>query len=90
MVIRSYQCWKWMVRTFVNRRVDADYDCDDVKTEMLDILGEQGFSEADTVGMMTAVKTTDAVIKEYDRRFRSSRHYGYGRSRKCSGRIKST
>ncbi|MGB3101444.1 MAG: adenosylcobinamide amidohydrolase, partial [Psychrobacillus psychrotolerans] len=24
-----------------------------------------GFSEADTVGMMTAVRTTDAVIKEY-------------------------
>ena len=53
-------------KNFVNRRVDASYACDNVQEEMLEYLGDNGFSEADTVGMMTAVKTTDAVIKEYD------------------------
>ncbi|TQR21127.1 adenosylcobinamide amidohydrolase [Psychrobacillus vulpis] len=52
-------------RTFVNRRVDANYACDNVHEEMLEFLVNRGFSEADTVGMMTAVNTTDAVIKEY-------------------------
>ena len=52
-------------KTFVNRRVDANYLCDNVQQEMLSYLANKGFSEADTVGMMTAVNTTDAVIKEY-------------------------
>ncbi|MER2261354.1 MAG: heme ABC transporter ATP-binding protein [Psychrobacillus sp.] len=52
-------------RNFVNRRVDASYHCDNVQEEMIEYLAAQGISEADTVGMMTAVRTTDAVIKEY-------------------------
>lgn len=52
-------------RNFVNRRVDAQYHCDNVQEEMLNYLAARGLSEADTVGMMTAVRTTDAVIKEY-------------------------
>ena len=52
-------------KNFVNRRVDASYACDNVQEEMLAYLGNIGFSESDTVGMMTAVKTTDAIIKEY-------------------------
>lgn len=52
-------------RNFVNRRVDASYHCDNVQEEMIEYLAAQGLSEADTVGMMTAVRTTDAVIKEY-------------------------
>ncbi|SDN25506.1 iron complex transport system ATP-binding protein [Psychrobacillus sp. OK028] len=58
-------------KNFVNRRVDASYACDNVQEEMLEYLAKNGFSEADTVGMMTAVKTTDAVIKEYDTPFGS-------------------
>ncbi|WP_419960988.1 adenosylcobinamide amidohydrolase [Psychrobacillus sp. BM2] len=58
-------------KNFVNRRVDANYACDNVQKEMLEYLANQGFSEADTVGMMTAVNTTDAVIKEYDTPFGS-------------------
>ena len=56
-------------RNFVNRRVDASYACDNVQQEMLEYLNHQGFMEADTVGMMTAVRTTDAVVKEYDTPF---------------------
>lgn len=52
-------------KNFINRRVDASYACDNVQEEMLVYLADNGFSEADTVGMMTAVRTTDAVIKEY-------------------------
>ncbi|MFJ7825581.1 adenosylcobinamide amidohydrolase [Psychrobacillus sp. NPDC096623] len=58
-------------KNFVNRRVDASYACDNVQEEMLEYLANKGFSEADTVGMMTAVKTTDAIIKEYDTPFGS-------------------
>ncbi|MEI4768943.1 adenosylcobinamide amidohydrolase [Psychrobacillus sp. FJAT-51614] len=58
-------------RSFVNRRVDTHYACDNVHVEMLDYLKNRGFSEADTVGMMTAVQTTDAVIKEYNTTFGS-------------------
>lgn len=58
-------------RNFVNRRVDANYACDNVQEEMLSYLADKGFSEADTIGMMTAVQTKDAVIKEYDTPFGS-------------------
>lgn len=58
-------------KNFVNRRVDASYACDNVQEEMLAYLGNIGFSESDTVGMMTAVKTTDAIIKEYTTPFGS-------------------
>ncbi|WP_313893318.1 adenosylcobinamide amidohydrolase [Psychrobacillus sp.] len=53
-------------KTFVNRRVDANYACDNVQEEMLEFLANKGFSETETVGMMTAVNTKDVVIKEYD------------------------
>ena len=52
-------------RTFVNRHVDATYECDDSTKEMFDYLQAQGFSTTDTVGMMTAVLTKHVVIEEY-------------------------
>lgn len=52
-------------RTFVNRRVDAQYDIDNAHKEMEQYLANHGYLETETVGMMTAVQTTDAVIKEY-------------------------
>ena len=52
-------------RTFVNRHVKADYECDDSIKEMFDYLQAQGFSTTDTVGMMTAVQTKHVVIEEY-------------------------
>lgn len=58
-------------RTFVNRHVKADYECDDSIKEMFDYLQEQGFSTTDTVGMMTAVQTKHVVIEEYNGTFGS-------------------
>lgn len=58
-------------RTFVNRHVKADYACDDSTQEMFDYLEAQGFSTTDTVGMMTAVRTQNAVIEEYTGTFGS-------------------
>lgn len=52
-------------RTFVNRHVDHDYNCDDVKEEMAAYLDAEGFSLTDTVGMMTAVTTEHAEVGEY-------------------------
>ncbi len=52
-------------RTFVNRHVDADYNCDDVQAEMARYLEQQGFHSTDTVGMMTAVTTEHAEVEEY-------------------------
>lgn len=52
-------------RSFVNRRVDAQYNIDNAQMEMQEFLANHGFSETETVGMMTAVQTKDAVIKEY-------------------------
>ncbi|WP_432354001.1 adenosylcobinamide amidohydrolase [Sporosarcina sp. A2] len=51
--------------TFVNRRVGADYDCDDVKKEMEDYLENRGHHLTDTVGMMTAVHTEHVEIKRF-------------------------
>ncbi|SES02703.1 adenosylcobinamide amidohydrolase [Psychrobacillus sp. OK032] len=58
-------------RTFVNRRVDAHYNIDNAQTEMQQFLVSRGYSETETVGMMTAVYTKDAVIKQYDGDFGS-------------------
>lgn len=58
-------------RSFVNRHVKADYECDDTSKEMFDYLEAQGFSTTDTVGMMTAVQTKHAVIEEYKGTFGS-------------------
>lgn len=51
--------------TFVNRHVDANYDCDDVKKEMEDYLEKRGHHLTDTVGMMTAVQTLHVEIASY-------------------------
>lgn len=56
-------------RTFINRHVKGDYDCDDVKKEMAAYLEGKGFSLTDTVGMMTAVGTEHAEIGEYTGEF---------------------
>lgn len=58
-------------RTFMNRRVDSSYECDDSVQEMKDFIERQGLKPTDTVGMMTAVKMEDAVIKEYTGAFGS-------------------
>ncbi len=52
-------------RNFINRRVSPHYSCDNVQEEMGEYLRQKGFTESDTVAMMTAVNTADAVIKEY-------------------------
>ncbi|MGG0645148.1 adenosylcobinamide amidohydrolase [Sporosarcina gallistercoris] len=51
--------------TFVNRHVDATYDCDDVKKEMENYLEKRGHHLTDTVGMMTAVQTLHAEIASF-------------------------
>lgn len=51
---------------FVNRTVQQDYDIFNVKKEFLQYLMREGFSPTNTVGMMTAVDTKQAVIKQYD------------------------
>ena len=56
MVSKTLSIEEWMLAMI----------CDNVQEEMLQYLANNGFSETDTVGMMTAVNTTDAVIKEYE------------------------
>ncbi|MDW0116427.1 adenosylcobinamide amidohydrolase [Sporosarcina thermotolerans] len=56
-------------RAFVNRHVDANYNCEDVKAEMADYLEKRGYHLTDTVGMMTAVTTEHAEIGEYKGEF---------------------
>ncbi|WP_016837279.1 MULTISPECIES: adenosylcobinamide amidohydrolase [Ureibacillus] len=51
--------------TFINRTVPQEYDIENVKTEFLQYIIEKGFSPTNTVGMMTAVDTKKAVMKEY-------------------------
>lgn len=53
-------------RAFVNRHVDENYNCDDVKAEMSAYLEQHGYPLSDTVGMMTAVTTEHAEIGEYE------------------------
>lgn len=50
---------------FINRTVQPDYNIDEVKEEFLQYLLDKGFSPTNTVGMMTAVDTKKAVIKQY-------------------------
>lgn len=57
--------------TFLNRTVPYDYNIDNVKTEFLQYIINNGFSPTNTVGMMTAVDTTKAIVKEYDAPFGS-------------------
>ncbi|TWT03490.1 adenosylcobinamide amidohydrolase [Planomicrobium sp. CPCC 101079] len=58
-------------RTFMNRHVDNTYECDDSTREMARFIESQGFKATDTVGMMTAVRTEDVIIKEYQGPFGS-------------------
>ncbi|MFD1929409.1 adenosylcobinamide amidohydrolase [Sporosarcina siberiensis] len=52
-------------KAFVNRHVDVDYACEDVKLEMANYLEMKNFHTSDTVGMMTAVLTEHAEVEEY-------------------------
>jgi iron complex transport system ATP-binding protein len=51
---------------FVNRKVDANYDCRDHRQEMRDYLSARGFNPTQTVGMMTAVVLEDCSYRVYD------------------------
>ncbi|PPA69666.1 adenosylcobinamide amidohydrolase [Jeotgalibacillus proteolyticus] len=54
-------------RYFINRHVPMDYECEDSYRDMSDYAERYGWNVADSVGMMTAVKVEDVVIKElYD------------------------
>ncbi|EKN65728.1 iron ABC transporter permease [Neobacillus bataviensis LMG 21833] len=48
-------------RTFVNRHVSKDYNCDDHRMEMAAFLKTKGFEPSETVGMMTAVVLEDVA-----------------------------
>lgn len=56
-------------RTFLNRHVNANYNCNDVKKEMATYVEKEGFTLTDTVGMMTAVQTDHVEIGEYTGEF---------------------
>lgn len=58
-------------RTLINRTVPPEYDIKNVKNEFLQYIIQNGFSPTNTVGMMTAVDTKKAVIKEYPASFGS-------------------
>lgn len=54
---------------FINRTVNQDSNIDQVKEEFLEYLIEKGFAPTNTVGMMTAVDTRNAIIKQYEATF---------------------
>lgn len=56
-------------RAFINRTVPPEYDIENVKNEFLHYIVHHGFSPTNTVGMMTAVDTKKAVMKEYPASF---------------------
>ncbi|WP_040227538.1 adenosylcobinamide amidohydrolase [Bhargavaea cecembensis] len=60
-----FQAGSGWFRHFVNRHVDAAYRSDDAGAEMRDWLTGRGFPLSQTVAMMTAAMTEDAVIGEY-------------------------
>lgn len=53
----------------LNRTVQQNYHIEQVKEEYLQYIMNEGLSPTNTVGMMTAVDTQDAVIKSYDASF---------------------
>ncbi|RHW40038.1 heme ABC transporter ATP-binding protein [Lysinibacillus yapensis] len=55
--------------TFINRTVEPQYDIENVKEEFWQYIIEQGFSPTNTIGMMTAVDTGNAVLKKYETDF---------------------
>ncbi|MCW1928928.1 adenosylcobinamide amidohydrolase [Bhargavaea beijingensis] len=60
-----YRAGAGWFRHFVNRKVGAAYITDDAEAEMRNWLHETGFPLTQTVAMMTAAMTEDAVIGEY-------------------------
>ncbi len=58
-------------RNFMNRRVDSFYNVADSFQEMTEFIELHGLKVTDTVGMMTAVQTQDAIIREYEGPFGS-------------------
>lgn len=58
-------------RTFINRHVDMDYNIDDSVQEMAGFIENKGYKPTETVGMMTAVRTEHAVVKDYQADFGS-------------------
>lgn len=57
--------------TFVNRRVDGDYNISDVQQDMKDYLEEHHFSLSNSVGMMTAAFTENVAIRTIQTNFGS-------------------
>lgn len=57
--------------TFVNRRVDGDYNVSDVQEDLKDYLTEHHFSLANSVGMMTAAFTENVAIRTVQTKFSS-------------------
>lgn len=53
-------------RNFMNRHVDAAYNIDNSPAEMKSFIEKNELKSTDTVGMMTAVQTEHAVVKEYE------------------------
>ncbi|WP_281864606.1 adenosylcobinamide amidohydrolase [Planomicrobium okeanokoites] len=53
-------------RNFMNRHVDANYNVDDSVEEMKSYIEQKGIKSTDTIGMMTAVQTKHAIVKEYE------------------------
>ncbi|MFC4410702.1 adenosylcobinamide amidohydrolase [Chungangia koreensis] len=56
-------------RNFINRHVEGTYDHSNPRKEMIEFLEAHGYPETDTVAMMTAVKTDEAIISEYEGSF---------------------
>lgn len=50
-------------RSFVNRHVSEQYECDDYRQDMLTYLEERGYSPKETVSMMTAVNLRDVSYR---------------------------
>lgn len=57
--------------TFMNRHVRYDYNIEDSVKEMETFISEHGYKTTNTVAMMTAVHTEDAVVKEFEGAFGS-------------------
>ncbi|MFC0300548.1 adenosylcobinamide amidohydrolase [Virgibacillus soli] len=50
-------------KSFINRHVNKDYQCDDYKQEMIDYLQGHGLDANETVGMMTAVNLNEVAYE---------------------------
>ncbi|PZD96223.1 hypothetical protein DNH61_08430 [Paenibacillus sambharensis] len=50
--------------TFINRRVELDYDCSDPVTDLQGYVSIQGMSVARTIGLLTAADLTRASVHE--------------------------